>query len=361
MLIGIDTSRVTKEKLTGTEYYSIDIIRALSKLDSQNRYLLYAQFDPRPRLGALPDNFHVKVMPFPKLWSQVRLSFEMLFKKPDVLFVPSHTVPIIHPKNTVVTLHDLGFKHFPELYPTEELAYHNWTMNFSANHAAQVIAPSQFTRQDLIKTYNIDPAKIQVIWHGFDKEKFRPNPNVKKKPYILFIGRLEEKKNVRGMIEAYGILRKEPKIKHQLILAGTPGFGYDKIKAEIEKLPKEIQKDIIQLGYITQDEYVRRLQEADIFLFTTFFEGFGMPIVEAFACGTPAITSNTTSMPEIAGNAAMTVDPRKTFDIASALSKLINNESLKKSYILKGRVRSGLFSWEKAARETLSVLEKAGK
>lgn len=359
MLIGIDTSRVTKEKLTGTEYYSIDIIRALAQIDSHNRYLLYAQRDPRPRLGALPDNFRTKVIPFPRLWSQVRLSWEMLFKKPDVLFVPSHTVPIIHPKNTVVTLHDLGFKHFPKLYPAEELAYHNWTMNFSANHAKEIITPSEFTRQDLIKTYSLDPHKIHIVWHGFDKEKFRPNPKIKKKPYILFIGRLEEKKNVRGMIEAYGILRKEPRIRHQLVLAGSPGFGYDKIKAEIEKLPKDVRKDILELGYITQEEYVHRLQEADIFLFTTFFEGFGMPIVEAFACGTPVVTSNIASMPEIAGNAAMVVDPRKPFDIASALSKLINNESLKKLYILKGRVRSGLFSWEKAARETLAVLEKS--
>lgn len=357
MLIGIDTSRVTKEKLTGTEYYSIDIIRAIAKIDSRNRYILYAQRDPLPRLGAMPNNFKAKIMPFPKLWSQIRLSGEMLFKKPDVLFVPSHTVPIIHPENTVVTLHDLGFKHFPELYPAEELAYHNWTMNFSAHHASQIITPSEFTRQDLIKTYSLDPTKIHVVWHGFDKEKFRPDAKIKKKPYILFIGRLEEKKNVRGMIEAYGMLRKEERIKHQLILAGSPGFGYDKIKAEIKKLPPEIQKDIIELGYITQNEYVERLQEADIFLFTTFFEGFGMPIIEAFACGTPVVTSNTSSMPEIAGNAAIVVDPYKPFQIASAISKLINNESLKKSYILKGRVRSGLFSWEKAARETLSVLE----
>lgn len=358
MLIGIDTSRVTKEKLTGTEHYSIDIIRALSKIDSHNRYLLYAPRDPMLRLGNLPDNFRAKVMPFGRLWSQVRLSAEMLTRKPDVLFVPSHTVPIIHPKNTVVTLHDLGFKHFPELYPAEELAYHNWTMNFSANHASQIITPSEFTRQDLIKTYTLDPAKVHVVWHGFNKEIFRPNPKVRKKPYILFIGRLEEKKNVRAMVEAYGILRREPKIRHQLVLIGPPGFGYDKIRAEIKKLPKDVQKDILELGYMNHEKYVKYLQEADIFLFTTFFEGFGMPIVEAFACGTAVVTSNVTSMPEIAGNAAVVVDPRKPFDIAVALSKLINDESLKKSYILKGRVRSGLFSWEKAARQTLEVLEK---
>lgn len=359
MLIGIDTSRTTKPKLTGTEYYSIEIIKNMAKIDQKNRYLLYAQLDPSERLGKLPDNFKTKIMPFPKLWSQVRLSWEMLWAKPDVLFVPSHTVPIIHPKNTVVTLHDLGFKHFPELYSQEELAYHNWTMNFSANHAAQIITPSEYTRQDLIKTYDLDPAKIHIIWHGFDKDRFRPNPNVKKKNYILFIGRVEEKKNIRNMIKAYGLLRQESKVSHKLVLAGSPGFGYDKIKEEMAKLPKNIQDDIIETGYISEADYTHRLQEADIFLFTTNFEGFGMPIVEAFACGTPVVTSNVSSMPEIAGNAALIVDPKKPLEIAAALSKLISDSSFKKSLILKGRVRSGLFSWEKAARQTLEVLEKA--
>jgi glycosyltransferase involved in cell wall biosynthesis len=361
MLIGIDTSRTTKPKLTGTEYYSIEIIKNLAQVDQNNRYLLYAQFDPSKRLGPLPGNFRTKVMPFPRLWSQVRLSWEMFMRRPDVLFVPSHTVPVYHPKNTVVTLHDLGFKHFPELYSPKELMYHNWTMNFSANHAKEIITPSEFTRQDIIKTYSIDPSKIHVVWHGFDKDRFRPDPNVKKQPYILFIGRIEEKKNIRNMIKAYGLLRKEIKVAHKLVLAGSPGFGYEGIKEEIAKLPKEIQKDIVETGYISEVEYVKRLQEADIFLFTTNFEGFGMPIVEAFACGTPVVTSNVSSMPEIAGNAALLVDPKKPLQIAAALSKLINDSNLKKSLILKGRVRSGLFSWEKAAHQTLEVLQRAGR
>ncbi|MEI6040279.1 MAG: glycosyltransferase family 1 protein [Candidatus Berkelbacteria bacterium] len=361
MLIGIDTSRTTKPKLTGTEYYSIEIIKNLAKLDQQNRYLLYAQLDPSERLGKLPSNFKTKIMPFPRLWSQVRLSWEMLWAKPDVLFVPSHTVPLIHPKNTVVTLHDLGFKHFPELYSSEELAYHNWTMNFSANHACQIITPSEFTKQDLIKTYALDPSRIHVVWHGFDKDRFKPNPSIKKQPYILFIGRIEEKKNIRNMIKAYGMLRSEVSIKHKLVLAGSPGFGYEGIKAEIAKLPQAVQEDIIETGYISEQDYIHRLQETDIFLFTTNFEGFGMPIIEAFACGTPVVTSNVSSMPEIAGNAAMLANPKKPLEIAAALSKLIHSPNLKESLILKGRVRAGLFSWEKAAHQTLEVLKKAGQ
>lgn len=360
MLIGIDTSRTTKPKLTGTEYYSVEIIKHMLAIDDSDRFLLYSQFDPTKRLERIPRNAKIKVMPFPKLWTQIRLSFEMLFHKPDVLFVPAHTIPIIHPKNTVVTLHDLGFKHFPELYSPKELIYHNWSMNHGVESAKLIITPSEFTKKDLIKTYSLDPSKIHVVWHGFDHDSFVYKPGVKKKPYIFYIGRVEEKKNSLGMIRAYALLRKEPSVKHQLILAGAPGFGFEKIKAEIETLPKDIQKDIIMLGYVSQEEYIKYLQEADIFLFTTFFEGFGMPIIEAFACGTPVVTSNVTSMPEIAGSAAILVDPKKPLGIAAALSRLVHSEHLKKQLIAKGRARARLFSWERAAEETLAVIRKAG-
>lgn len=358
MTIGIDTSRVTKPHLTGTEYYSIEIIKAIAALDKTDQFILYSQKDPMPRLGELSANFKTKIMPFPRFWSQVRLSLEMLFKKPDVLFVPSHLIPLIHPKNTVVTLHDLGFKHFPELYSPKELVYHNWGMNFSVKHATQIITPSEYTKKDLIQNYAINPAKISVVWHGFNKELFQPS-NSPKKPYILFIGRLEEKKNIVGMIKAYEILRKEQSIKHKLLLAGKPGFGYENIEKALSKVPSEIRKDIVLLGYVSEKQYVKYLQEADIFLFTTFFEGFGMPIIEAFATGTPVVASNITSIPEIAANAALLVDPRSPLKIAAALSKIIHSDSLKKSLILKGRVRSKIFSWETAGKQTLEAIKKS--
>jgi glycosyltransferase involved in cell wall biosynthesis len=361
MTIGIDTSRVTKPFLTGTEYYSVELIKAFSILDEQDQFILYSQKDPTFRLGKLPNNFSVKVIPFPKFWSQVRLSYEMMSKKPDVLFIPSHLVPLYHPKNTVVTLHDLGFKHFPELYPPSELLYHNWGMNFSVKHAKKIITDSEYTKKDLINTYTIEPDKIEVVYLGCDLNKFKPDPEIKKKPIIFFIGRLEEKKNIVNMIKAYAILRKEPKIKHQLVLAGKPGFGYDKILATINSLPEDIKKDIIQLGYISEDDYIKKLREADIFFFCTNFEGFGMPIIEAFATGTPVVTSNVTSMPEIAGNAAMLCDPKKPFDMAAGLSKLLHSEALRKTLILKGRVRAKNFTWAKTSEKTLEIIKLNAK
>lgn len=358
MLIGIDTSRVTKPQLTGTEYYSIHLIKAFNNIETNDQFLLYAQKDPRPRLGKLNSNFKTKIMPFPRLWSQVRLSFEMMFHKPDALFVPSHLVPLIHPENTVVAIHDLGFKHFPELYSPNELAYHNWGMDYSVKHAKMIIADSEATKKDLLSTYTISPEKIEVNWLGCDLDFFKPSESGQKKPYIFYIGRIEEKKNIINMIKAFAFLKQEQGLKHQFILAGKPGYNYDNIKKEIDSLPENIRKDIIELGYISQDEYLKYLQEAEIFLFTTNFEGFGLPIIEAMACGTPVVTSNVTSMPEIAGNAALLVDPKKPNDIGMALSKLIHNSGLRQSLILKGRVRSKIFTWQKTANKTLDIIEK---
>lgn len=356
MTIGIDSSRTTKPKLTGTEHYSVEIIRAMLAMDEQDRFILYAPKDPRKRLGPLPANAKVKIMPFGKLWSQVRLSWEMLYHKPDCLFVPSHTVPLIHPKNTVVTLHDLGFKHFPELYSPKELFYHNWTMKFSAEKAKRIIAPSEYTKNDLIKTYNLEPNKITVIYHGLNREKFQPRTKVAKKPYIFFIGRLEEKKNIIGMLRAYALLRKEKRIKHRFILAGSPGFGYEKIRRQIEQMPPDVRKDVIQLGYVDEAEYIKYLQEAEIFFFATFFEGFGLPLLEVMAAETPIVASNVTAMPEVAGKAAILVNPRNPLEMASALSRLINSKKARDTLIYRGRMRARLFSWEKAAQQTLEVI-----
>lgn len=365
MLIGIDASRATKEQKTGTEYYSEQIIYWLSKIDSKNQYILYSPVAPNGKLINLPKNFHWKIMPFPKLWSQIRLSWELVSgsPKPDVIFEPAHTIPFIHPKNIIVTLHDLGFKYFPELYTPLERKYHNFCMNFSARNAKKIITPSLYTKNDLVKTYHINPSKITVIHHGYNQEIYQPKKSHEtieaiktSNPYIFFIGRLEKKKNLLGIFKTYELLRQERKIQHKLILAGKRGYGYEEFEEQKKKLPKNVQNDIIELGYTPEQELSLWMKNADIFFFPTFFEGFGLPIIEAMACNVPVVASNNTSIPEITGSAALLIDPNKPLEMAAALSKIINSASLKKSLQSKGLVRASIFSWEKAAKKTLDVL-----
>jgi glycosyltransferase involved in cell wall biosynthesis len=222
MLIGIDASRTAKPFKTGTETYSTELIKALAKIDRQNDYILYSPKSLVDKLPKLPPNFQAKILPFGKLWTQIRLSWEFLtHKKPDVFFVPAHTLPLVHASKNVVTLHDVGFKHFPELYTPIDLLYHNWAMGHSVKHATHIITVSEFTKKDVMANFTIDPAKITVIYEGYDEKEFKPLKEKKSlaKPYLLFIGRLEEKKNIVGMIRAYAILRKEKNISHQFIFS----------------------------------------------------------------------------------------------------------------------------------------------
>lgn len=360
MLIGIDASKVVKPFKTGTETYTVELLKALSQIDRKNDYLLYT---PKPfgdKLPPLGKNFKERVIPFGRFWSQIRLSGEMITKKPDVLFVPAHTTPMVHPKKTVVTLHDLGFKHFPHLYSPSEILYHNWAMDRAIKGSSHIIAISEFTKKDLLENFTLDPKKITVVYEGYDTELFRPAKTQNAaKPYILFVGRLEEKKNIVKMIEGYALLRREPGIKHQFVLAGQPGFGYEKITTEIAKLPKNIQNDIILPGYLSQEKYVELLKNADAMFFCTLYEGFGLPPLEAMATSIPVVASNRTSVPEIVGKAGLLVNPDKPYDMAVALSKLLNSKPLQKALISKGLVRASMFSWKKCAEQTLEVLTSA--
>jgi len=381
MRIGFDGSRIAKQFLTGTEHYSIEILKALAKIDYKNQYLIYSPKIIDDKLGKLPKNFEYKIMPFPKLWTQIRLSWEMMTNnKPDVLFIPSHTIPFVHPKKTIVTVHDLGFKYYPELYGKTELAYQNFGLNMATKKAAHIITISENTKNDIINFCKVDPKKITVIYHGFNSDLYKPfsqieiekktemqeksvfsSEIIKSSPYIFFVGRIEEKKNILGMLKTYAFLRKEPKIKHKLVLAGKPGFGYDKILEYKNSLPPEIKRDIIELGYVTDKDLSSWMRNADVFFFPSFFEGFGLPVIEAMACGVPVVASNTTSIPEIAGSAAVLVNPKKYYDMAVALSRVINDKKFRYSLISKGKVRASLFSWEKAAEKTLKVFENVYK
>lgn len=364
--IGIDVSKATKKFKSGTEYYTQEIVQAiLAASNGQDLFKLYTKSPLRHSLGVIPRNAEEKIMSLPpRLWTQLRLSWEVTVRPPDVLFIPAHTIPMSSRAPIVTTIHDLGFKHYPSLYPHHELIYHNFSMSQAVKRASHIIAISEATKKDILKFYpRARSSNITVIHHGFNRNRYRPlktsdrlvfQPKYGK--YILFVGRLEEKKNVCGMVEAFNLLRKETSIQHKLVLAGRPRYGFDKVKELIESLPSAIKRDIVLPGYIDDAKLPVLLREADIFLFPTFFEGFGMPVLEAFASGVPVVGSNTTSIPEVAGDSAVLIDPRKPLEIASGCSRLINKPDLRRRLVSLGLQRARQFTWEKAGLETLQVL-----
>jgi len=403
MIIGIDASRAVAKRKTGTEIVAEQIIYHLSKIDHDNQYILFSESAPEKGslLEKLPKNFKWRIIPFGYLWTQVRLSWEMLFWKDklDILFVPSHTIPIIHPQKTVVTIHDFGFEYSPELYAqipigpnnkiirfllnlairiftlgkygNSEYDYHRFAMHHAIDHATNLIAVSKFTKNDAVKLYHANPDKIAVIYHGFNKNQFKPlnelskkeqeiseNLTKKFKPYLFFVGRIEKKKNIMRLLKAFVNLKKEKGISEKLVLAGMPGLGYDEIKKFISNQTENIQKDIIELGYVAQEDLPRWFQNAQVYVFPTLFEGFGIPVIEAFASGTSVVCSNTTSLPEISQGAAILVNPKNINDISTGIYKIINDKNLKNRLIKEGLAKSKQFSWEKAARQTLEVIKK---
>jgi glycosyltransferase involved in cell wall biosynthesis len=375
MLIGIDASRAIKQNKTGVEWYAYYVIENLIKIDSQNQYILYCAAKPNEWLKKLGERKNIKIKrlrwPFKFFWTQGRLSLEMLFNAPDVLFIPASAMPIIHPQNTVAVIHDVGFISYPEAYSKWQKFYLNWSTRFAVRHARKIITISEFSKQEIIKYFQADEKKISVTLLGYDAEKFKIIENREeinavlikfniKRPYILSVGRLECKKNTDGLIKAFALLKRRDAIYRvstnaiKLVLAGSPGFGF----AEIKKLIKEnnLQDDIIILNYVSDNDLLYLYNGAQAFVFPSRYEGFGLPILEAFASGTPVVCANTTSLPEVADNAALYFNPNDIDAMVKAMREVLTNENLRQNLINKGRERAARFSREKCAEQTFKHL-----
>jgi len=367
MNIGLDASRANKPHKTGVEWYSYHLIEELKKIDKENHYFLYTDKPLQGALAKCPENFQECLLswPLPRFWTLGRLSLEMLCGKykPDVLFVAAHTLPLIVPKKAVVTIHDIGFEHFPELYPWADKLYHRFAIKVIKRLASKIITVSNYSKKDIVDFYRISPEKVAAVYNGYDTAKYRvmsPDKTILgkygiKDEFVLFIGRLEEKKNTPRLIEAWGEFKKKyPEDKHQLVLVGKPGFGFNRVEENIQKY--NLASDVVFTGWLGDDELPQLLNLAKVFIFPSLFEGFGIPVVESMACGCPVICSNTTSLPEAAGSAALMFDPLKTAENVSRLEQVLFNETVQESLREKGLKQAQNFSWNRCAQETLKIL-----
>ncbi len=353
MLIGINAVAAFKHPRTGVEEYVYQLIKhlVLLKESRKHNFVLYvsnnSNFDSH-----LPDNFEIKRLKWPfAMWTQVRLSAEIIKNKPEVFFIPVHVLPLVHPKNSVVTIHGLEYEYYPEMYPLNHLKYLRWSTKYALKNAQKIIVVSENTKNDLIKFYDANPEKIKVVYHGVNLLKSKSQLKSKKsEKYILFIGRLETKKNVDGLIKSFNLLKKKYQVPHKLVLTGTEGYGFKEIIKNVKN------NDIIFFGYVPEKEKMLLLEKAEMFVFPSFYEGFGIPILEAQAAYCPVITSNISSMPEIAGNGAILIDPNNIEQIAGAMHKIIDDNEFGKRLIQEGYQNTKRFSWEKCAQETLKVL-----
>ncbi len=374
MLIGIDASRAAAARRTGTENYSLHLIRELLARGQDHCFRLY--LDQRPTKDLFRGTAEWRVIPFPRLWTHLRLSWEMLSDPPDLLFVPSHVLPLAHPRRSVVTVHDLGYHYYPEAHTLFQNAYLRWSTRYNARVATRVLADSEATRQDLMYYYGTPEAKIAVVYPGRN-EALTPvvDPQTLAgvrgryslgDSYFLYVGTLHPRKNLVRLVQAFAALLQswnsmpqQPTDRLQLVLAGQKGWLYEEILAEIRKLG--LTDRVVLTGYVPDADLPGLLSGALAFVYPSLHEGFGLPVLEAMACDTPVVCSNVSSLPEVAGDAALMVDPFDVESLAQALHQIVLDQGLRHTLVERGRQQVQLFSWHRCARETLQVLEDVGR
>ncbi len=377
LVFGVDASRALSTIPTGTEGYSYHLIHALATLASKLPWLQNAQirlyFREAPTSysktwKSLPPSVEMRVLPFPRFWTHIRLSWETIQHPPDLLFIPAHVIPLIHPRRTLVTIHDLGYRYFPEAHPWQQRYYLDLSTRWNARGASHILADSHATRKALIQEYNTPAEKITVVYPGYDPT-LQPvrDPAILKTvqqrygisdPYILYLGRIQPRKNLVRLVGAFAQLASShPTLS--LILAGPTGWLAAPIRARVQNL--RLADRIHFPGYIAEADKAALLSGARIFAFPSLYEGFGFPVLEAQACGVPVLTSNTTSLPEVAGDGALFVDPQDENTIAAGLRELLESTSLRQDIIQYGVENLERFSWQRTAHTVAELMKELVK
>lgn len=382
MRIAIDARPAVSAGMTGIGHYARELILRLPAADPGTTYVawyLNARRAIRPwrwdrRCFPRRPNLVERWAPFPARWFErtsmrwelPRLEWMTRF---DVLFAPNF-VPPPTTRRLVLTIHDLAFRLHPETAP---MATRRWLarLDRAVRAAAEVIAVSEATRRDLLELYPVDPQRVTVIHHGVDTERFRPAPSeeverIRRRhgidgPYVLFLGGLEPRKNLPGLVGGWAALPDD--VRPGLVLAGASvpwnPEGRVELEATLAALAPAARRGVVLTGYVGHRDKVALLTGAEALAFASLYEGFGFPILEAMAVGTPVVTSDVSSMPEVAGNAAVLVDPRSEEAVAEGLGRVLVDRGLRDRLRKAGRERVRLFDWEDAARRHVTVLHRA--
>ena len=365
--IAIDASRSTNPQPTGTEYYSLRLIQALCAANESraqpHQISLYLRDNPTGGLFADWAHAEPSVIPLPRLWTHIRLAAALWQSRPDITFVPAHTLPALFPGRAIATVHDLGFKHFPAAHTPLQRAYLEATTRYSQARAAIVLADSQATADDLRRFYGTSADKIRVVYPGVDGERLRATrADVAAararyrlpERYFLYLGTLQPRKNIKRLVQAFARWQQELEDNETaLVLAGGKGWLF-------EDSWLEGARNVRLLGYIDAANKAGLLRGSIALVFPSLYEGFGFPAVEAMHAGAPVIASKTSSLGEIVGDAGLQVDPLSIAEISEAMRRCSVEEPLRRELIEKGRQRARRFTWAAAAKQVLDVFAALG-
>ncbi|MEI9967056.1 MAG: glycosyltransferase family 1 protein [Candidatus Moraniibacteriota bacterium] len=369
MQVAIQASDLDHARIDGTRVYLKQLLEYFGPLASEVCFSLYhkGQFNPELAPPSFP-NYSVRSLGPAPAWMQTRFAAEMFAVHPDKLFLPIQAAPFFLPKGIEVTatIHDLAFRKFPETFPRPDRLRLNLLLERVVRRADKLIAISESTKRDLLVSFpHLTPERIRVIHHGFDEhfwEKRLPSPEltkelesfgVREKRYFLFVGALQPRKNLERLITAFeSVFARYP--DYRLVLAGEAAWLSQSI---IRRARESVAHQAIVLpGAVSFDQVRALYQGASAFVFPSLYEGFGLPILEAFASRTPVITGRNSSLSEVAGQGALYADILNTEDLALQMIRLIEDETLRSELVERGIQELKRFSWSRTARETLEYI-----
>lgn len=386
MKIAIDLTQIAADK-TGVGIYAVNLVREICKLnsipgkfhffffvqDNDDEFIpLLNEFANAGKNTTLPIKSSIFRKMLPRFFfEQVILPRQCRKADIDLIFSTHYTIPYFTRIKRVVAFHDMTFYLFPKLHQGIKKLYFKTLIPLSTRKSSAIITVSESTKKDILSRFKrLDPDKMKVIHHGVvpfkEKqkdldhtwEKVAGRFQLSERGYFLFVGTLEPRKNIIGIVEAFHQVRQTDELykKYKLVIVGKKGWFYNEIFETVKKL--QLEEVVIFTGYVSEEEKQALLLNAFLFVYPSFYEGFGIPILEAMAAGIPVITSNVSALPEVAGDSALLVNPYHWQEISTAMLRLLSDQAAYKKLAQKGLERAGKFSWEETAAKTLDLFEK---
>jgi len=383
MKIGIDCRTILNPGFgegAGIGHYTYYLVKNLIELDKEDKIILFfdrlVTKETANQFFLGRDNVQVRFFPFhqyrhylPFVYSHLLISAFLEKEQLDIYHNPANIIPLRYKRGSVITIHDLAIYKNPSWFPTKlgrQFFSTKLLIPSSIDRASKIIAVSKNTKKDLIEIFRVKESKIKVIYEGVEwdsdvkikdrvylNDKFKISGN-----YILYLGTIEPRKNIEGLILAYKVVNSyQSSVKDlQLIIAGARGWKYEDVFKLIKRVNKELKREAIRyLGYVSFEDKLALMKNALCFVFPTFYEGFGLPVLEAMSLGTPIISSNISSIPELVGEAGILINPYKEEELIEALRRIVSDKILRERLSLAGRERAKEFSWQKCAEETIKV------
>lgn len=372
MKIAVNTRLLLKNKLEGIGWFSFETLRRITTRHPEHQF--YFIFDRKfDESFVFSDNITPVVIP-PQarhpllyyLWFEKSIPRVLKKIKPDLFFSPDGYLSLSTPVKSMNVFHDLNFEHYPDDLPYPERTFYRHYFPRYAKKAVRIATVSEFSKRDIINQYHISPDKIDVVYNGAN-ERYQPIPDDEKvmvrmkytqgKPYFVFVGALHPRKNLANLFRAYDLFRQETGSHTKLLIVGHKKWWTKTIKEAFDSM--RFSHDVEFCGRLDPSDLNKVISSAMAMVYVSYFEGFGIPILEAFYCDTPVITSNVTSMPEVAGDAAFLVDPFSVKSISEGLAQVAADTSLRAALVEKARIRRLDFSWQKTADKLWNSIEKA--